>query len=112
MIYESGIISGTDTDVLNGGRLNTIPYGGKLTLDFQAQYCDATNLFQVTIQLPNGDVPVEDEIVPGTNPALAGILDERQLMRLTFAATQGGHFNIKVTETGTNVVTYRAVLTP
>jgi hypothetical protein len=110
MIYESGIISATDTDLLASGRLNAIPYNGTLTLEFLSQFADATNYYTLTIQKPDGDVPVDAQIVPGSNPALAGVLDDRQLLRMTFGATQGGHFTISLTETGTAVCTWRAVL--
>ena len=112
MIYESAVIVATDTDILNGTRLNAIPYNGTLTLDFQASLADATNSFALTIQLPNGDVPIDGQIVPANNPALGGVLDERTLLRFTFPATQGGHFNISLTETGTAIATWRAVLKP
>lgn len=112
MIYETGIEAATNTDILSGTRLNAIPYGGVLTLDFACQLNDATNSFSVTVQLPNGDVPVDSQRVPAVNPALAGVLDERMLMRVTFPATIGGHFNISLTETGTAVCTWRAVLSP
>ena len=112
MIYESAVILATNTDVLNGTRLNSIPYNGTLTIDVSANLANATNNFALTIQKPNGDVPVDSIIVVGTNPALDGVLDERTLLRFTFAATQGGHFTISLTETGTAIATWRAVLKP
>jgi len=112
MIYESGILTATDVDLLTNGRLNSIPYNGKLTLEFLADLADATNYFTLTIQKPNGDVPVDSQLVPGANPSLAGVLDDRQLLRMTFNATQGGHFTVSLTETGTAVCMYRAVLSP
>lgn len=112
MIYESGIEAATNTDILSGTRLNAIPFRGILTFDVLCQLNDATNSFAVTIQLPNGDVPVDAQRVPASNPALAGVLDERMLARFVFPATQGGHFNISLTETGTAVCTWRAVLSP
>lgn len=112
MILETANVVGTDTDILQGTRLNAIPYNGTLTLEFQANLNNATNNFAVTIQLPNGDVPVDGQLVPGNNPSLDGVLDERTLLRMVFAATQGGHFNISLTETGTAIATWRAVLSP
>lgn len=110
MIYESAVIAATDADVLNGTRLNAIPYNGLLTLEFQSSLADATNKYVLTIQLPGGDVPVDSQIVPGNNPALGGVLDDRTLLRMTFPATQGGHFKISLTESGTAICTWRAVL--
>lgn len=112
MIFETAIEAATNTDILQGTRLNAIPYGGVLTLEFSANLNDATNFFSVTIQTPDGDVPVDTQRVPGSNPALAGILDERTLVRFAFQATQGGHFNISLTESGTAIAVWRAVLSP
>lgn len=110
MIYESAVITATNTDVLNGTRLNAIPYNGLLTIEVQSSLASATNNFVLTIQLPGGDVPVDAQIVPGNNPALGGVLDERTLLRMTFPATQGGHFTVSLTETGTAIAIWRAVL--
>ncbi len=112
MIYESAVIIATDADILLGTRLNAIPYGGLLTFEFQSDLADATNNFKVTIQLPSGDVPVDSQIVPASNPALGGVLDERTLLRMSFPATQGGHFNVSLTETGAAICIWRAVLSP
>jgi len=112
MIIESGIVTATTSDLLSGGRLNNIPYNGTLVIQLLANLADATDNFNVTIQKPNGDVPVDGQLVPGANPSLAGVLDSRQYLELAFQATQGGHFHITLTETGTAVCTWRAVLRP
>lgn len=112
MILESGIVIATTADLLSGGRLNNIPYNGTLTLQLLADLNNATNNYTVTIQKPDGDVPVDSQAVPGSNPSLGGVLDERQLLQFTFQATIGGHFNITLTETGTAIATWRAILRP
>jgi len=112
MIFETDTIEATDADVLNGTRLNAIPYNGTLTLQFLSDLNNATTFFTLSIQLPNGDVPVDNQLVPGANPSLGGVIDDRQVLQFTFAATQGGHFNISLTETGTAICTWRAVLRP
>lgn len=112
MIYETAVIVATDTDVLNGTRLNAIPYNGMIMFEFSADLANATNRWTLTLQLPNGDVPVDSQTVPGANPSLGGVLDERTLLRMSFRATQGGHFTVSLTETGTAIATWRAVLTP
>jgi len=110
LIYESSIISATNTDVLSVGRLNSIPFQGMLTLQFQADLADATNNFSLTLQEPGGEVPVDGQLVPGTAPSDIGILDTRQLLSFTFRATLGGHFVVSLTENGTAVCTFRAIL--
>jgi len=112
MILESGIVAATTADVLGSGRLNAIPYNGTLTIELQSQLADATNFYTATIQLPGGATPIDTQLVPGTNPALAGVLDERTLLRMAFQATQGGHYTLTLTENGTAVCTWRAVLSP
>ncbi len=112
MIVESGIVAATTSDLLSGGRLNAMPYQGQLSLEVLSQLADATNSYAITIQKPDGSVPVDAQMVPGCNPALAGVLDERQLLRFVFTATIGGHFMITLTETGTAVCTWRATLSP
>jgi len=112
MIYETFSLTATNADLLAGGRLNAIPYNGILTLDFLADLNNATNNFVVTIQKPNGDVPVDAQLVPGANPSLGGVLDERQLLRFSFRASQGGHFTVNCAETGAAILTVRAVLKP
>jgi len=110
MIYESLLVSATNTDVLSAGRLNSIPFNGKLTLDFLADLADVSNRYVLTLQKPGGDVPVDAQLVPASSSGLDGVLDERELMRFTFNATQGGHFVVSLTETGTAVCMVRAVL--
>lgn len=112
MILESAVITATDADILNGTRLNSIPYNGVLTFDVQANLNNASNNWVLTIQEPDGDVPIDSQPVPGTNPALDGVLDDRQLFRFSMPVRQGGHVNIQLTETGTAICMWRAVLSP
>ncbi len=112
MIQELFLLAASNTDVLSAGRLNAIPYAGNLVIEIQSQLADATNQYNVTIQLPGGDVPIDSQLVPGTNPALAGILDERQMVRYSFPVARGGHVTLSMVETGTAVATVRATLLP
>jgi len=112
MIFESSLISATNTDVLSVGRLNAIPYNGQLTLRFLADLGTAAALYTLTIQLPNGDVPVDAQIVPASGSGADMVMDERELLQFTFDATQGGHFVVSLTETGTAVCAFQAILRP
>lgn len=111
-IVERNVIAATNADILNGTRLNTIPYMGTLTFMVLADLANATNFWTMTIQLPGGDVPVDGQIVPGANPSLGGVLDDRQYFMMSFAAILGGHFNISLTEGGAAIATWQAVLRP
>lgn len=112
MILENYVLTATNTDVLSGGRLNAIPYNGVLTMLFLADLANATNSWSLTVQKPNGDVPVDSQIVTAANPALDGVLDDRQYLQMSFEATQGGHFTVSLTETGTAICTARFILKP
>ncbi len=105
MIFESSLISATNTDVLSAGRLNAIPHNGILTMLFLADLGNAANNFVLTIQLPAGDVPVDAQTVWASSSGVDMVMDDREYMKFTFAASQGGHFTVSLTETGTAVCT-------
>lgn len=112
MIFESALISATNTDALSAGRLNAIPYNGALTLLFLSDLGDATNNYTLTIQLPSGEVPVDAQRVWASSHATDMTIDDREVMRFTFNAGQGGHFTVSLTEGGTAVCAFVAVLRP
>lgn len=109
-IFESSLIAATNTDALSAGRLNAIPYGGLLTLLFLADLGNAANNYVLTIQLPNGDVPVDAQTVWASSSAVDMVLDDREYMKFTYAVTQGGHVVVSLTETGTTVCAFVASL--
>ncbi len=110
MIFESSIISATNTDVLSTGRLNAIPYNGILTLRFLANLGTAAAHYDLIIQLPGGAVPVDNQQVWSSGSTSVGSMDDREVMEFVFNATQGGHFTVSLTETGTAVCAFVAVL--
>lgn len=114
MIYLRGILTATNSDVLNNTRLSSIPRPGQLILEVQCNLANATNGFLLTVQLPDGDVPVDSQQIAAgqEGDALGGQLDERYLDRFAFPASQGGHFTISLTEVGTAICTFRVVLRP
>lgn len=112
MIFESFLISATNTDVLAGGRLNSIPYAGTLTLRFLADLGDATNNYVLTLQTPDGKVPVDAQAVPASGAGTDMLLDERELLQFSFPAINGGHFTVSLTENGTATCAVEAILRP
>ncbi len=110
MIFESSIISATNTDVLSTGRLNAIPYNGILRLRFLSDLGTAAANYALTLQLPGGSVPVDNQQVWSNSSAIVGLMDDREVMEFEFAATQGGHFTVSLTETGTAVCVFVAIL--
>lgn len=113
MILEQFLISATNTDVLSTGRLNSIPYAGMLSLQFLADLGDATNFYQLTLQLPNGDVPIDTQVVPASGSGLDSVMDARELLEVKIPITSsGGHVTVSLTENGTATCAFRAILTP
>ena len=115
MIYLTGFEAATNADILLNTRLSSIPGPGQLTIQCLANLNNATNGYTITIQLPDGKVPVDGQRVSSgqeVEGALGGQLDDRLLDQWSFPASQGGHFTISFTESGTAVVTWRVVLRP
>jgi len=115
MIYLTGFEAATNADILNNTRLTSLPYGGALTIQCLANLNNATNGYTITIQLPDGTVPVDSQRVSmgqEVENALGGNLDSRLVDQWSFPATIGGHFTISFTESGTAVVAWRVVLRP
>ncbi len=110
MIFESTLISATNTDALSAGRLNAIPYNGILTLLFLADLGDASNNYVLTIQEPSGAVSVDAQTVWASSAGTDMTMDDREYMKFTFGASQGGHFVVSLTETGTAVCGFVAQL--
>lgn len=111
-IILSSSESGTNADILQGTRLQTVPAGGILTFELQALAATDVNNFVVSVQMPNGDTPLNNVLVPGCNPAQSGVIDERQNLTVSFPIMQGGHCVFSATETGTSVLTWRVTYTP
>lgn len=110
-IYERLIISATNTDVISSSsRLNSIPFAGVLIIRLQSDLGTAAANFAFTIQLPDGDVPVDSQQVPACNPALVGVIDERTMWMGSYKVRAGGHVVLAVVETGTAVLTAEFLL--
>lgn len=99
----------TNADILQGTRLQTVPQGGYLTFELQANAANATNRADVSIQLPDGSTPMNGVLVPGVT---ADLLDDRQKLMATFPIAQGGHCVFSMVETGTILMMFRVTYTP
>ena len=111
-IILSGFELATNADILQGTRLQTVPAGGVLTFELQATKNDATNNCTVSIQMPNGDTPLNNVRIPACNPERDGVIDERQNLTVSFPIMQGGHCVFSCTETGTSTFAWRVTYTP
>jgi len=102
----------TNDDILQGTRLQTVPAGGFLTFEMQADQNSDTDNSVASIQLPSGDTPMESVNISAGDGAETGVLDEREMLKVTFGVAQGGHTVFGVTITGTSVFTWRVTYTP
>jgi len=112
VIILSGQEVATNTNILQGTRLQTIPRAGFLTVELEADLNDATNNYTVSLQLPGGDNPMQDVRVPANAAGADGVIDERENLTATFPVTQGGHCTFSCTESGTAVFSWRVTYTP
>ena len=110
MIIEQYRVASTDTDLLAGGRLNTIPKNGRLTLRFLASASSNTNYATLTLQLPGGSVPIDAQRVVASSSGQVGSMNEREVFQVSFPAARGGHFVVSLTITGTCEVAVQAIL--
>jgi len=113
MIMLAGFEAATNADILQGTRLQSAPSNGTMSFELQAADNVAANNYVVTIALPGGDNPLTGVLVPaGAVAGLAGIIDEREALKLRFRIRQGGHVVFSVTETGDTEVTWRVTFRP
>lgn len=107
MIVLSGNVTASNTDILQGTRLQTVPANGYLIFEIGASSADTTNYYTVSIQMPNGDTPLTDVLVPTNEGTTIGVLDKRTQLRVVVPVRQGGHAVFSCTETGAGTMTYR-----
>lgn len=112
-IILSGQEAATNTDILQGTRLQTVPANGMLTFELQASDNDATNNYTVSVQLPGGDTPMNATRIPcGNATGLAGVIDERTNLTASFFVSQGGHCVFSTAETGDAELSWRVTYSP
>jgi hypothetical protein len=109
-IVLSSIETSSNTDILQGTRLQTVPQGGYLTFELQSSDNDAANTFSVSVQMPNGDTPLNDVRV--TAGVTTGALNNNDKMQITLPVAQGGHTVFSCVESGTAILTWRVTYTP
>ena len=102
-IKETFQLAATDADVLAApSRLTSIPADGVLTIECSATQGNPTNNGQLTIQLPGGDTPVENVIIPQNGFSTSdSVIHDDTALQFQFSVAQGGHVGISYTETGT-----------
>ncbi len=112
-IILSGQEAASNADILQGTRLQTVPARGHLLFELQASDNDATNNYVVSIQMPNGDTPMNATRIPcGNSTGLAGVIDDRTALRARFRINQGGHCVFSCTETNDAELTWRVSYEP
>ncbi len=100
----------SNADILQGTRLQTVPQGGYLTFELQCIDNTDTSNMAVSVQMPNGDTPLNDVRV--TAGVTGGGLNNNDKMQITLPVAQGGHTVFSCTETGGTQLTWRVTYTP
>lgn len=109
-IVLSNVESATNADILQGTRLQTVPQGGYLTFEMQANDNTSTAFMTVSIQMPNGDTPLNAVRVPQGVTSYA--LNNNDKMQITFPVAQGGHTVFSCEKVGSTFFTWRVTYTP
>lgn len=107
----SEVLEATEADFLNGTILQSIPTDGVLTVECSANVAVAAAHADLRIQLPDGHVPIGNQVVPANGyDTTNGVLHDDTEVLYTFDANEGGHFSISVTLTGSVTYMLRATL--
>ncbi len=109
VIIEGGQEAASAANVLQAGRLQSLPSAGLFVLECQADLNDQTNSWVVDLQLPDGNTPMNAVPVPA---GTVGQLDERTKLLFSVFVNQGGHVVLGFVETGTAIVTWRVTFSP
>lgn len=113
VIIVTGFEAASNTDMLQGTRLQSVPDRGMLTFEMQAADNVAANHYVASIQLPGGDTPMNGVLVPGGITAgVAGVIDDRVELLASFPVEQGGHTVFSCVETGDTEMTWRVTFSP
>ena len=102
MIVLSDVVSATTADLLNSTRLQTVPRSGTMVFEFACDVATAASNFNVSVQLPNGDTPLEGVLVPASGTI--GAIDDRTKLMFSVPVAQGGHVVVSFTRTGAAAV--------
>jgi len=111
-IILSSIEAASNSDILQGTRLQTVPAGGILTFELQSEKNDSTHFYTVSVQMPNGDTPLNNTRIPCASNNTAGVIDERTNLTVSFPISQGGHCVFSCTEAGIAQLSWRVTYTP
>lgn len=113
-IILTGQEAATNSDILQGTRLQNVPANGTLTVMFAATAADVgTNAHLVSLQLPSGGTPMNGITAPASDSGgTTGLLDERTFFMASFDVSQGGHSVFSTALTGVSVLSWRVVYTP
>ncbi len=109
-IVLSDIESATNSDILQGTRLQTVPQGGYLTFEMQSNLNTVTDFFTVSIQMPNGDTPLNGVRIPDGTTNFG--LNNNDKTQITLPIAQGGHTVFSCELTGDTDFTWRVTYTP
>lgn len=111
-IVLSALETGSNTDILQATRLQTLMEGGVLSLECGASDAVAANNYVMSLQLPAGHTPFNGVLVPqgGPTAGVAGVLDDRMTLKYRAVIGKGGgHPVFSIVETGDTEFMWRIV---
>jgi hypothetical protein len=111
IIKETYQLTASNTDILAApSRLAALPGSGIMTIECSATECNATNNGTLTLQMPDGELPFENLLVPANGYSLLdSVVHDETALQMQIEVDQGGHVSLAYTETGTVVLFYITV---
>ncbi len=102
IIKESFLLIGSNADILAApSRLAAIPQPGILTIEASIEEAGAVNFGTITLQLPGGEIPFEDLLVPFNGfSATDAVMHIDTQLTFRIPVAQGGHVLYQYTEGG------------
>lgn len=107
IIKETYLLAASDADVLAApSRLAALPGSGTLTIECSSTQCSATNNGQITLQMPDGELPFENLVIGANGYSTAdAVIHDDTAVQVQTEVSQGGHVTLSYTETGTVTAT-------
>lgn len=114
VIFESGLEAATNTDILQGTRLQTVPQRGIMLFMLSASDNNVTDNMLVSIQLPDGRTPMNGIRIPQgqLTAGVMGIMDTRLCLQYEAQINQGGHVVFSVVDTADSELYWRIIYSP
>jgi len=102
LLKESFTLAASDADILAAPSiLAALPSSGQMMIEASGRVADGTNFGTISLQLPGGDVPFTNLLIPANALSTAhDVMNKDTQLTITLAVMQGGHVGLSYVESG------------